>query len=221
MAKRIERGIERGIERVEQGMRAALRAALVVAVAVGGAALLTSCGGEADSGGSASAPGLPQVDAGQGGEAAVSGLYEVSGRTTEIETGREREVSGTIIISQERGRYTSTFSLRTMFPTPNGPAPAEVIGRGEGTVQGSELVGTAETQVVMSTVPGVDASFAYVPRRVSQRIVSDSVAKVTPDGRVTIEISNAGAEGAPSYAKTRTTLQGELVSRAGRTVPLR
>ena len=163
----------------------------------------------------------PAVGAGPpAGEPNIGGLYDVSGMTTEIESGDQREIAGTIIISQRGDRYDSTFSLRTIFPTPSGPLPAEVIGKGEGRVDGRVLTGTAETQVVLSTVPGVDAGFAYVPRRVSERIVSSSVARLTPDGQVTIEIRSEPAEHS-AYAATSTVLTGELVSGTSKTVPLR
>ena len=163
---------------------------------------------------------IPPVGAPPAGEHSIAGLYEVSGLTTELESGDQREIAGTLIMSQQGDRYTSTFSLRTMFPTATGLLPAEMIGKGEGRVDGRMLTGTAETQIVMSTVPGVDASFAYVPRRVSQRVVSSSVTKITPDGRVSIEIRSEPAEGA-DYAPTQTVLNGALVSRPGRTAPLR
>ncbi len=154
------------------------------------------------------------------GETSIAGLYEVTGLTTELETGDQREVAGTLILSQQGDRYTSTFSLRTMFPTPLGLLPAEVIGRGEGTVEGRTLEGEAVTQVVMSTVPGVDSAFAFVPRRVSQRIVSSTAAEISPDGRVQIEIESRPAEGA-MYAPTTTTLVGALVVAPGIVPPLR
>ena len=97
---------------------------------------------------------------------------------------------------------------------------AKEVGKGQGTVKEDVLEGTADTQIVMSTVAGVDASFAYVPRRVSERIVSSSKATVSPDGKVKIEITSRPAEG-DTYPPTRTTLEGELVSKPGTTVPLR
>lgn len=154
------------------------------------------------------------------GETSIAGLYEVTGLTTELETGDQREVAGTLILSQQGDRYTSTFSLRTMFPTPSGPLPAEMIGRGEGRVDGRVLTGRAETQIVLSTVPGVDSRFAYVPRRVSERIVSSSVARLTPDGQVTIEIRSEPTQDSP-YARTSTILKGELVSGTSKAIPLR
>ncbi len=154
------------------------------------------------------------------GETSIAGLYEVTGLTTELETGDQRKIAGTVILSQQGDRYTSTFSLRTMFPTPSGPLPAEVIGKGEGTIEGATLEGAAVTQVVMSTVRGIDPAFAFVPRRVSQRILSSTAVEISPDGRVQIEIQSQPAEGA-MYAPTTTTLMGALVAMPGTVPPLR
>lgn len=151
----------------------------------------------------------------------ISGLYEVTGTTTELESGDEREISGTVILAQTGDRYTSTFNLRTMFPTPGGPLPAEVIGVGEGDVEGGTLSGSAETQIVVSTVPGVDSAFAFMPRNVSERIVSTTLAEVSPDGTVKIEIQSRSVPGGPAYAPTKTTLRGELVSTPESVQPLR
>ena len=154
------------------------------------------------------------------GDTSISGLYEVSGLTTELETGDQREIAGTIIMAQEGGAYTSTFNLRTMFPTPSGALLAEVIGKGEGTIEGNVLVGKATTQIVMSTVPGVDPNFAFMPRRVSERIVSESITTIESDGTVRIEIRSDPVPGS-AYTPTATILKGELVSRRGSVAPLR
>ena len=89
-----------------------------------------------------------------------------------------------------------------------------MIGKGEGQVEGRTLKGTAHTQLVMATVPGVDPGFAFIPRLVSTRIRSNTVATVAADGTVTIEIENQPESG-EQYAPTRTTLRGTRVSAAG------
>ena len=43
----------------------------------------------------------------------------------------------------------------------------DVIGTGDGTVDGRSLRGRAETQLVIASVPGVDTAFAFVPRTVT------------------------------------------------------
>ncbi len=178
---------------------------------------LPACGSE-PSGHSSDTP--PVSAAPPIGETSIAGLYEVSGLTTELDSGDQREIAGTVILSQQGDHYTATFNLRTMFPTPSGALPAEVIGMGEGDVNGGTLSGIAETQVVMSMVPGVDSAFAFVPRRVSQRIVSSTLTEISPDGRVQIEIQSEPAPG-DEYVSTKTTLAGELVSAPRRVPPLR
>jgi hypothetical protein len=183
--------------------------------------LLGACGSGPEPGSANGA--LPEVEAGPPGSpgTSIAGLYEVTGTTTELESGDVREISGTLILAQKGDRYTSTFNLRTMFPTPSGSMPAEVIGMGEGEVDGGMLSGDAETQVVMSSVPGVDSAFAFMPRRVSDRILSSTLAEISPDGHLTIEIQSRAMPGGPNYSPTKTTLQGELVSKPGQVPPLR
>ena len=156
--------------------------------------------------------------AGDGSEAAnaapIAGMYEVTGSTIAIGSGEKRTLSGKIILAEHEGEYTATFNLTTMFPVGGEALPAEVIGKGEGTIRGRELTGTAETQLVITTVPGVDTAFAYVPRMVTTRIVSTSTTTIAADGSVAIQIENQPAAG-EQYQPTRTTLRGHRVSAAG------
>ena len=144
----------------------------------------------------------------------ISGLYQVKGVTEALESGHKREIAGTVVLSDHGGRYTATFELETTYPGQDQALPADVIGKGEGTIEDRTLRGVAETQLVMATVPGVDPGFAYIPRVVSTRIRSSTLATIAPDGGVSIQIENQPAEG-ESYAPTRTTLKGERVSAAG------
>jgi hypothetical protein len=148
--------------------------------------------------------------------APISGMYNVSGVTTETASGHQRKLAGTIILAEEEsgGRYTATFNLTTTYPGGEESLPAEVIGKGEGTVDGRTLKGTSHTQLVVATVPGVDPGFAFIPRRVSTRIVSTSLTRIAPDGSVQIELSNS-PEGDEDYSPTRTVLTGRRVSSAG------
>jgi hypothetical protein len=144
----------------------------------------------------------------------IAGMYNVSGTTTETASGHQRKLSGTIILAEDGPRYTATFNLTTTFPGGEQPLPAEVIGKGEGTIDGRTLTGTSHTQLVVGTVPGVDPGFAFIPRMVSTRIVSTSVTEIGPDGSVEIELSNE-PEGDEDYSPTRTVLTGKRVSAAG------
>jgi hypothetical protein len=144
----------------------------------------------------------------------ISGMYSVEGVTTETASGHQRKLSGTIILAEDGPRYTATFSLATTYPGGEQSLPAEVIGQGEGTVEGRTLKGTNHTQLVVTTVPGVDPGFAFIPRMVSTRIVSTSVTRLEPDGSVEIELANAPEEG-EDYSPSRTLLTGKRVSAAG------
>lgn len=149
--------------------------------------------------------------------APLSGRYEVTGVTTNQATGEKREIAGTVVlVTSEDGRtYTATFDLDTIYPGAVEALPAAVIGKGEGTIEGRTLRGTSETQLVMATVPGVDPGFAYVPRMVSTRLASTSVANVAPDGSLEVEIRNVAADGEEDYSPTRTTLRGARISAIG------
>ncbi len=147
---------------------------------------------------------------------AVAGSYEVTGTTVEEGGGNERRIAGTIILAEEGSHYTATFNLNTQFPTSDGLVPVDVIGVGEGIIAGNALEGTARTQIVMSSLPGVDTRFAYAPRFVGRRIESESTAQLKEDGSITVEIRNRPSEG-EQYTPTRTTLHGvrALTARVG------
>ena len=139
----------------------------------------------------------------------ASGRYRVEGETVDKATGARREISGTITLQQEGDEYSATFELRTVLPGTATPAQAQVLGTGSGKVEGRTLRGTADTQILSSAVPGVDAGFVGMPRQVSARIRSSSVAELAADGRISIEIDNEPAQG-EAYRPTRTTLHGKL-----------
>lgn len=138
----------------------------------------------------------------------LAGTYRVEGVTTVI--GREeltREISGTVVMTQEGGDWAASFELETLYPGPDGPLPAQVVGTGQGTISGRELKGSAKTQIVASRIPGIDSQFILVPPSFGVRIVSTSVGTVNEDGSISLEIENRGAEG-EDYIPTRTTVRG-------------
>ena len=136
----------------------------------------------------------------------TSGVYEVTGVTVDRVTAIQRPIYGTIVVRVEDGGYTSHFELSTLFPGSRATA-AQVTGTGEGRVEGTRLVGEAHTQLAVTSAPGVDVGFAYVPREVSRRILSRSSASFFADGSVRVEIENAAEEGS-EYSPTKTTLVG-------------
>jgi hypothetical protein len=144
----------------------------------------------------------------------IPGRYEVRGATVAVESGHKRGIAGTIILSEEDGRYTATFDLATTYPGAEAALPAQVIGKGEGTIEGRTLRGTAQTQLLMAAVPGVDPGFAFIRPQLSARLLSTTVATIAADGNLSIDIENQPAEG-EDYAPTRTTLHGMRVSATG------
>lgn len=141
----------------------------------------------------------------------VSGRYDVSGTTTDPGRDEKRRIAGTIVVVQDGDTYTATYELQTTWPSHDGSTSAHVLGFGEGTIEGDQLVGTTHTRLVIATVPGVDAGFAYVPSSVTKALVSDSVSTVAPDGSITIDLQNRGAEG-EDYRPTRTRMTGRRVA---------
>lgn len=172
-------------------------------------ALVLACGaGPDDPEGAASA--------GKASEAVpISGTYEVSGTTYDKATGSQRGISGTVILHAEGEAYTSTFNLSTTLLAQGEPQRAELIGHGEGSVSGRVLEGTAETQMIIALVPGVDAGFAYLPRAITTRITNRAKATIAADGNVRIEIESAPAPGEENYSPTRTTLRGRRITAIG------
>ena len=120
------------------------------------------------------------------------------------------DVLGHIVLTRKNGHYAAAAELETDFPTHGGAMRADVIGTGNGKPSGKGLAGSAETQLVMQTVPGVDTGFAFIPRQVGPRLVSTWVAHLETDGTLLIELTNQGAKG-ETYSPTKTTLRGKRV----------
>lgn len=144
----------------------------------------------------------------------ISGRYDVKGVTRTPGSQDGRRLAGTVILVQQGDSYTATYELSTTWPAGGADAAADVVGVGEGVIEGDRLDGEARTQLVISSVPGVDPGFAFVPRMVTARIVSTSVATLAPDGSITIELHNHAAEG-EQYDPTRTRLVGRRVEVKG------
>lgn len=191
--------------RISSGVAAALAASLPLALSAG---LLSGCGSSESPSASAPAPKLSEI----------GGLYRVSGTTAQLDGSDERRISGTLRLAQDGDRYTSTYEFKTTFPGRDDELLADVIGTGVGSFEGETLVGTAETQLVISTVPGVDPGFAFVPRVVGLRITSITRAQFLADGSVTMEVENRPGEG-EEYTPTRTTFTGQLIEESHPTTP--
>jgi hypothetical protein len=166
------------------------------------AALLAACGSEVQT----------PAPVATAGPVQLAGTYEVRGSTRVVGASETREIEGTVILAQEGDAYTATFNLQTLYPSEGGPVTAEVIGRGDGTIAGRSLEGSARTQILASRVQGLDPKFTLVPPAFSVRIVSSTRGEIKPDGRLSIEIESKGAEGEREYVPTHTTLHGRRIA---------
>jgi hypothetical protein len=177
---------------------------LLLAAWMPSALVLLGCGGEDQRAGtpSGSAPAAPIAR--QGGDP-FSGSYRVTGLTTDVARGDTRRIQGIVVITKKEDVYHTTVDLETKYPSEGGPVDAQVIGTGSAERSEDALRGTSEEQLVMSTVPGVDTGFAWVPRSVGPRLVSTWEAHFRRDGTLVVDIRNAPAEGV-EYSPTTTTL---------------
>jgi hypothetical protein len=152
--------------------------------------------------------------------ASYAGLYHVSGYTTVRRSGHQRRIQGTVIIARSSADaaepYTATFDLETEFETPDGPIQADVIGSASATAEADALAGTAETRILMASIPGLDPSFPWIPGRLGPRVVSKFRMERSPsEGGFRIEIETEAAPG-QSYDPTRTTLRASREAASAR-----
>lgn len=139
-----------------------------------------------------------------------SGTYDVLGTTVDAKSGDTRRIEGHIVLTRKNGHYAAAAQLETDFPTHGGAMRTDVIGTGDGKPSGKGLAGSASTQLVIQTVPGVDTGFAFIPRQVGPRLVSTWTAHLEADGTLLVELTNHGAQG-EAYSPTKTTLRGKRV----------
>ena len=140
-----------------------------------------------------------------------SGTYDVRGTTTDLASGDVRRIEGHVVLTRRGDGWAASAELETDYPTLGGPVRTDVIGKGEGRRGNGVLTGTAQTQLVVQTAPGVDTRFAYVPREVGPRIASKWTARFDRDGTLLVELSNEPEPG-ETYSPTRTTLRGTRVA---------
>ena len=152
--------------------------------------------------------------------ASYAGLYQVTGYTTVRRSGQQRRIRGTVIIARSAAGaadpYTATFDLETEFETPDGPIQADVIGSARAAAEKQTLAGTAETRILMASIPGLDPSFPWIPGRLGPRVVSKfKMAQAPSEGGFRIEIETEAAPG-ESYDPTRTTLRARRSAESAR-----
>ena len=177
------------------------------------APLLVGCGGEDETAGAAGQR-ISKADVLSQSPDPFSGSYRVRGLTTDVLHGDTRRIEGIVVLTEKDGVYSTSSELETKYPSAGGPVDAQVIGTGSGQRSGDGLSGVTQTQLVMSTVPGVDTGFAWVPRTVGPRLVSSWKAHFRRDGTLVVEIQNEPAEGV-EYSPTSTTLYGTRIEEAG------
>jgi hypothetical protein len=173
---------------------------------IASAPFLVGCGGERETAGS-DRPDASTAAASPHDSDPFSGSYRVRGRTTDVVHGDTRRIQGIVVLTEKDGVYSSNSELETKYPSAGGLVDAHVIGTGSGARSGDGLSGVTQTQLVMSTVPGVDTGFAWVPRTVGPRLVSTWNAHFRRDGTLVVKIQNEPAEGV-EYSPTTTTLYG-------------
>jgi len=155
-----------------------------------------------------STSGLPPVSAPAppaSGLERISGVYRVDGVTVQANTGRLRDVSGTVTLQGHGNGYTATIDLSTLYPTSTGDIPAEIEGKAFGRQIGDHLVGTAQTQ--MRPAAGVGISGTGGAPAEELVVVSSSVASVDENGKLDIQLLNDPAPG-QDYSPSVTVLSG-------------
>jgi hypothetical protein len=175
------------------------RLAAVLAVAF---VLLLASGCDSSTPETTSAPAMKPIE--------VTGRYQMSGVTTTPGSDLKRKISGIMRIEQAGSLYKASYEFKTKFPGEGGSMDADVIGVGEGRVDGRSISGSARTQIVVSSVPGVDTGFAFAPRRVSARIVSTTTGEFDSEGILVIEIHSSAQQG-ESYQATHTRMRGRRI----------
>jgi hypothetical protein len=138
----------------------------------------------------------------------IGGEYEMHGTITVTATGETRAIAGRVIVDQRENEYRTTYRLRTRVQTEEGLRGADVIGRGEGRIEGSKIEGEVETQLILATVPGAYGGVPYIPRRYGPVLKSRTAGTVDEHGVLSVELDYTPVEGGPPNA-THIRLRGE------------
>ena len=152
----------------------------------------------------------------QEGLSDLEGYYRAQGITVERAAGIKRRLAGVLIVSPARdgaGGFALRFNFKTQISTPDGGVQADLIGTGDGRVEGGELRGHTETQVIWAAIPGIDPQFAFIPGRLGPRIRSTFSMRPGDEAEeFRAEVETVAAPGF-EYAATRTTMRLERISR--------
>jgi hypothetical protein len=132
----------------------------------------------------------------------IGGSWDVRGTITDEATGDRRYVAGSVIIDQQEDRYRSTFHLAGTLDTPQGRRRAEVVGRGEGKVEGRAISGVVETNVVTARLGGTAGVVPFVPKEWGPRTTNTVKGRLNDDGSVTFELRTEAQEDGPGATHT-------------------
>lgn len=137
---------------------------------------------------------------------AISGVYAVRGVTVQAQTGRQREISGTLELDARNDRYEVSFELGTTAPDFEEPVPVTVRGTGSGFIVGDVLTGTTEEWMAL-TAPMEESRGAELPANAGIAIVSTSQASLDADGTLNVMLQNQPRPG-QDYQPSVTVLAG-------------
>lgn len=145
----------------------------------------------------------------------IGGIYEMDGDTTVAGSPDRFHVAGKLVIRQKGAdcaiSVDGTFK-RTAGTS--GPAGIALIGQGEATVEGESFRGKAELQTILSEVPGVDVSAAYMPKKFGPTLDAVAEGRVVGDGQLEFEIrSTVIGEGFTLPEGRRTIVRATRIAR--------
>lgn len=140
----------------------------------------------------------------------IGGRYQVHGTISVKDTGENRAIGGTLILDQRGPEFRTTYQLRTRVRTKDGLVRADVIGRGDGKVEGDKISGTAESQLITATVSGAHGATPYLPRLIGPILRQDASGSVDEHGVIRFELDYTPVEGGPTET-SHIVLYGERV----------
>ncbi len=119
------------------------------------------------------------------------GVFRVHGSVVDEKTGQSQPTHGFVSIRLRDGGWVSGYELETSFEREDGALAAELVGTGAGSLHGNPLHGTASTQLVMATIPGVSPKFALIPRSVGPRVAARTTLWMGDDGSIALEFASS------------------------------
>ena len=146
----------------------------------------------------------------------IAGIYEMDGETTVTGQPDRFHVGGKLVIRQAGSDCTLSVdgSFRRVEGT-TGPSAVALIGTGDAKLDGMRFTGNASVQTIMSEVPGVDVSAAYMPKKFGPTLEATAEGEVVEDGVIVFEISSdVVGEGFTLPAGRKTTVRATRVARS-------